>query len=213
MDQYKPAAKTLSRIKDVDFVGVVGISGAGKSTIMAAANAQDPKLQLAVVTTTRPARQDEQDGVDVHVRAQAEVQARAANGDYLIAIPNMLAWYALDPADCPPGIVLMPIIAQSVPMYGPLPFRSFRTICILPPSYQEWSKRWSRRKLAPAQIESRLEEARTSLRFAMQSDGPFVINDDLAHAVAEFVRIVRGKTPNVPAARGRALAASLLKQL
>ena len=62
---------------------VTGSSGTGKTTLLRAALAHVPHLTFSVSATTRPARANEQEGVDYHFLAADRFDALLAEGAFL----------------------------------------------------------------------------------------------------------------------------------
>ena len=60
-----------------------GPAGAGKSTVLRTAVESDPAVRFSVSCTTRPAREDEVDGIDYHFLSDEEFAAKLGAGEFL----------------------------------------------------------------------------------------------------------------------------------
>lgn len=91
------------------------------------------------------------------------------------------------------------------------------TICIffLPPSYDVWQKRiQARGKMEEAEYARRMETARLEIQNALdQPYYQFVINDDLAVAIAEVDAIATGKVNKTQSTVARQVAQDILQEL
>jgi len=214
---YKPAPQVLDAIKHVRLVGVVGPTGAGKTTLMEAAIARDPQLHLVLSDTNRPPRAEEQDGVDYHFRSRPEILARMQRAAYVQMPPNYTGHlYATAPESyTADGISIMAIIADAIPAFRALPFKTMRIIFITPPDFKTWQARLHGERNA---LDKRLAEACRSFAFALQDEHTtFIINDNLTTATTELLHLAHGRspTPKLQADQscGRALVANLLMRI
>lgn len=60
-----------------------GPAGAGKSTVLRTVVESDPALRFSVSCTTRPAREDEVDGIDYHFLSDDEFAGKLEAGEFL----------------------------------------------------------------------------------------------------------------------------------
>jgi len=208
---YRPADDVLDRLNQVDFVAVVGPTASGKTTLIKAAMQREPNLHLVLSSVSRKPRPGEQDGVDYFFKTKAEMEARIDKREYVQVAPSVLGnLYASAPEDYAiDGVAVMTPIAQIMPELRALPFRTFRTIFIVPPSWEVWQQRLSRHNFSPKQLKKRLAEAKASLKFALQdAQTRFVINDSLEQASQDFVILAYGRplSDQLEADQQRALA-------
>lgn len=193
---YQPAPSVLEKLKNVDFVAVVGPTAVGKTTLMKVAEAIVPSIKMVLNNTSRAKRLGEEDSVDYHFRTKEEMLERIARCEYVQIAPSLLGEiYATAPEDYPAeGIGILAVLADAIPMFRALPFRSFRAIYILPPDWQEWQARMKAHGFEPDQLVKRLAEAKRSLTYAAASqDVQFVINDDVDRAARDFIMLVEGE--------------------
>lgn len=195
-EHYKPNPAVLERLKQVDFVAVVGPTASGKSTLIREAIRIDPSMHLVMNHTSRTMRDGEQEGVEYHFHTRAEMLARMEKGEYAQVAPAILGdLYATAPTDySAAGISMLPVLADAVPIFAALPFASFSMVFVLPPDYDTWVARIESHNFTPEQKAKRLVEAARSLRFALEyRDTQFVINGNLQQATEDFMRRVRGE--------------------
>lgn len=217
---YQPAHQVLEHIKNTDFVAVVGPTAVGKSTLIMRAAQREARLHPLVGTTTRPPRPGEQDGVDMHFQTKEVMEARAGKGGYVTLVIGATGdLYGTAPEDYPAGkVTVLPVLSYVVAAFRTLPFRTFRTIFIVPPSFRVWHERLERRGFSPAELAHRMREAETSLEFALADQAAqLVVNDGLATAAADFLTLALGEPlpPHLVAdqALGREIAGQLLAEL
>lgn len=217
---YQPSPDVLKHLRDVDFVAVVGPTAVGKTTLINAAIAAQPKLHLVVVTTSRAPRPGEQDGVDYRFRSKKEIGQRIDKAQFVQIAPNVLGdIYATVPEAYPRrGAAIMAVLADALATFRSLPFKSFRAIFIVPPSWQEWQKRLQTHSFTPEQLAKRLDEARRSFAFALQDASmQFVINDDKATAAEDFLTLATNQSASErlmhDQKRARDIVAELVEKL
>jgi len=192
---YKPAPHVLDRLRQVDFVAVIGPTASGKNAVLKAAKAIAPELHEVINNTSRAPRAEERNGVDYHFLTRREMQMRIDKGEYAQVAPSVFGdLYATHAQDyATDGYALLPVLAEAVHMFEALPFKSMRCIYILPPNWSEWQRRIVEHHFSPELLVKRLAEAERSLTFALsQKDMTYLINDDLAETAKHFVDIVLG---------------------
>lgn len=206
---YTSAAHVLDRLKQVDFVAVVGPSAVGKTTLMTQAAAQFPHITMILTQTSRAPRPGEKDGVDAHFRSKQEMLARIAERGFVQVAPSLFEdIYATAPEDYPSeGVGVLAVLADAVPAFRALPFRSFKVVFIVPPNWERWQQQLGSHGFNQHRFKKRLQEGKQSYQYALQAqDITFVINDDLPTAVADFAAAVSGKplSPRLQADQTRA---------
>lgn len=217
---YQPAPHVLDHLKQVDFVAVVGPSAVGKSTLMARAAAQDHRLTMILTQTSRSLRPEEKDGVDIHSRTKEDMLARIARREYVQVAPALLGdVYATGPEDYPAeGIGIMAVLADALPVFRALPFKSLQVIFVVPPSRERWQSQLKMHRFDPEKLAKRVAEAKQSFTFALGSpDAHFVINDEVTLAVSDFIALATGDaiSPRLQAdqARAREIIKTILPKL
>ena len=217
---YRPAPHVLDHVKTVDFVAVVGPSAVGKTTLMTRAQTQDPSVKMILTQSSRKLRPGERDGVDIHIRSKEEMLARIAKHEYVQVPPSLLGdIYATGPEDYPSeGIGTLAVLADAIPTFRALPFRSFRIVFVVPPSWERWQEQLKSHSFDTDRLAKRLVEAKHSFNFALNNqDVQFVVSDDLSTATADFIVLAKGEplSPRLQADQQRAkeIIASLLHKL
>ncbi|HSX34851.1 MAG TPA: hypothetical protein VLF62_04370 [Candidatus Saccharimonadales bacterium] len=220
LEDYRPAPHVLQALTQVDFVAVVGPTAVGKTTLIKAAVARDPRVHMLVAGTSRAPRPGEQDGVDFHYDTPQHMLARAQQGGYVTLISGVSGdLYTTAPEDYPAGkTVLLATLSSVVTDFRKLPYKQFRTIFILPPNYETWQQRLAQHGFDAGQLQRRLSEAGESLAFGLaDTSAYFVINDELDTAIDDFTALVLGQ--ETPARtqenqrRARLLATDLLAKI
>src|SRR5690349_300317 len=89
---YQPALSVLERLKQVDFVAVVGPTAVGKTSAIKAAIQKWPQIHMVPNTTSRAPRAGEQQGVDYYFRTQQEMEERIARGEYVQVAPQLFGY-------------------------------------------------------------------------------------------------------------------------
>jgi guanylate kinase len=215
---YQPAPAVLGHVRQVDFVAIVGPTAVGKTTLIKAAAAKDPGLHMLVAGVSRPMRPGEVDHADFHFGDKAEMAKRASGRTYVTVVVGATGdLYTTAPEDYPKDkAVLQAVMAHGMQLFRAIPFKSFRTIFIVPPDADVWHERLSKHPFSPEELARRMREAEVSLQFALSDpDVLFLVNDDLETAVNDLVAMALGRAlddrQQAAHARGKTIAAHLLE--
>jgi len=213
---YKANGASLAALRQVDFAALIGITASGKSTLLDAVVASDPENIHSVLTTTsRELRPGERQDIDLHIRSETVMKRRMAAGVYVQVAPRTLgAIYATAPEDyATSGIAIMPVISGAVEAFSRLPFKRFRQIYILPPSFEIWRQRSGIRHNS-SDHQKRMQEAIQSLTYAITAPNLYyVINDD-KHAAAELLyRVLTEDIHLITPQEGKKRAEELLENI
>jgi len=196
---YQPSPQVLDQLKEVNFVAVVGPTAVGKTTLIKAATTQEPhRLHMLVAGVSRVPRPGEQHGIDFHFGNKLDMTKRARRGEYVTVVTGATDdLYTTAPEDYQADkTVLMAVLAHAMPLFKALPFKSFRTIFIVPPDPRTWHARLGQHQFTAEQLEKRMAEAARSLAFAKQQpDISFIVNDNLNTATADFVHVALHGSP------------------
>lgn len=172
-------------------------SGAGKTTLCAAARQRLPNLVYSVSTTTRPPREGEREGRDYFFVTEATFREGIAagrwaewarvHGHYYGTGVDFLESHLADGRD-----VLMDIDVQGAAQILAR-YPQAVTIFIMAPSMDDLRRRLvARGQDAPAVIEQRLANAEAEIT-RRHTYRHVVVNDDLAAAIERFVGILAGE--------------------
>ncbi|HSX29762.1 MAG TPA: hypothetical protein VLE73_04360 [Candidatus Saccharimonadales bacterium] len=217
---YTPNPEVLERLKGIHFLGVVGPTAAGKSTLIKEALAREPSLHMVRNHTSRPPREGEQDRTEVIFHPRQEMEWRIDKGEYVQVAPSFFGdLYATGPDDySTDGIAVLPILADAVPIFRTLPFKQFDCIFVVPPSWDVWLRRISHHHFTLDKLERRMQEAERSLAYALvDPDIKMLIDLDVQTGVDDMLTLALGKPMSerlsADQQRGRELAAELLMRM
>lgn len=204
---------TVSPRKRPMLITLTGPSGTGKSAVIAALLAQDPKLRRFVTATTRTPRPGEEEGRDYYFMQRADFEAGVAKGDFLEHNPNYngnmygTPRWEVERLFGEGFDVISDINAIGVQLFeGALPERLFKLL-ILPPNRERLEQRLTKRNPALAdegrirlqQIEADLDNLHNPSYIFTNPDmagtsyanyDVVLVNDVLEHTVAEVARII-----------------------
>jgi len=213
---YTPAAHALGHLKQVDFVAVVGPTAAGKTTLIREAILRDPTLHLVLNNTSRARRSDEKEGVDYRFENRTAMEARIAKGEYAQVAPTLFGdLYATLATDySSDGVAVLPVLADAIPSFRALPFKSMRSLFVLPPDWGTWQHRVGLHNFPPDKLVKRLAEAHHSLAFALaDTDTVFVISRDGPQATEDFITLSHGRTITGPLLQDQQAAPGIAREL
>ncbi len=194
---YQPSSSTLSQVRQTSLVMVVGPSGSGKTTLI-----NSLKLPQVLVDTTRDLRPGEVDGKDIyHISNYEKAMEEIKAGNFVQIIVGVSGdFYGTKPTSYPSGsVALMPVLADVVPLFRSIGFKSTVTIFITPPTYLEWMKRLGTHSMDAGLLDRRLAEAYRSFDFALKDQQThFILNDEVDKAVFQINElIINSKVQNV----------------
>src|SRR4051812_162702 len=193
---YRPAPEVLKRLEQVTFAAVVGPTAVGKTTLIRQALRREPSLHMVLNNTSRDARPDEREGIDYRFETRASMEERIAHHEFVQVAPNLFGdLYATAAEDYPSdGVCVLPVLADAMPVFRSLPFKSVRSVYILPPDWETWQQRIVQHQFNTDKLMQRLVEGKRSLQYALDDvDTQFVINGDLPTAVEDFITLAFGR--------------------
>jgi len=193
---YRPSNDVLDYLQKVDFVAIVGPTAVGKNSVVDEAAKLSPDISWTPFTTSRTRRPGEKPGVEYQFRSRQQMEERIERSEYVNVAPNLLGdLYASAPEDYSQnGVATAAVIADAIPTFRSLPFKSLKTVFILPPSWQAWNDRLLSRDVTPEQYQKRMGEAARSLQFALSDkQTQFIINDNLTQAAKDFIALAKDK--------------------
>jgi guanylate kinase len=170
-------------------------SGTGKTTLLKALMAADPRLRFSISFTTRPPRPGEVDGRDYFFVSPEDFRRLREAGELVEWVAQFGYEYGTSRA------WVKEMVASGADLVFDLDSRGGRAlknafplatlIFILPPSLQELARRLQGRgNLAPAELARRLENGRAELQEVTWYDY-LVINDEIPPALANLSAIVQ----------------------
>lgn len=169
-------------------------SGAGKTSLVAAAVASLEKVEISISHTTRPMRPGEKNGVNYYFIDTPTFQTMIETQDFLEHARVFDNYYGTSKSFVAEKLeknidVILEIDWQGAQQIRRL-FKNTVSIFILPPSMEVLSSRLRLRgQDSEAVIEKRLAEARNEIRHYEEFDY-LVINDDFSHAVNDIKAII-----------------------
>jgi guanylate kinase len=178
-----------------------GPSGVGKGTVVAEVRRRHPDVWVSVSVTTRRPRPGERDGAHYHFVDDAEF-------DRLIATDGLLEWaeYAGNRYGTPEGPVRARLAAGQpalleIELQGARKVRArdaaAQLVFLAPPSWAALVSRLAGRGSEPPAVqERRLALAQAELDASGEFD-VVVVNDDVARAADELVRLLTAPSPGL----------------
>jgi guanylate kinase len=177
-------------------------SGTGKTTLLKALMAEDPRLQFSISYTTRPPRSTEVDGKDYFFVSAEEFQRLRDAG----ALAEWVEQFGFAYGTSRDWV--KQTVASGADLVFDLDSRGARSlkhefpqatlIFILPPSLPELKRRlMGRGKLAPEELDRRLANGRTELKEVGWFDF-LVVNDDIPTALTHLKAIVQAARCRTP---------------
>lgn len=207
---YQPNQDVLDQLAAIKLIAVVGPTGAGKSTIVKQAG-----IPFVVGDTTRLPRETEVQGRDYNFRTDFDaVLAEIKNGEYVqFVIERESELYGTKSSSYPMGgVCAISIMATALSDFRNLGFGVIQPVYVVPPSHTEWMHRIATHK--DKDLESRLMEAKESLKIALNDQSyVFIMNDNLESAVATLKSIMGGTVDFPSSARARASAITLYEHV
>ncbi|MBI5447457.1 MAG: guanylate kinase [Gammaproteobacteria bacterium] len=169
-------------------------SGAGKTSLVAAAVASLERVEISVSHTTRPMRPGEKEGINYHFVNTPTFQSMITHQDFLEHALVFDNHYGTSRSFVAEKLknnidVILEIDWQGAQQITNL-FQNTVSIFILPPSMEILSSRLRLRgQDSAAVIEKRLAEARHEIQHYQEFDY-LVVNDDFSHAVNDLKSII-----------------------
>lgn len=225
LNSYKIPQEGIELLNKSKIVFVVGVSGAGKNTILKELLKTD-KYKLIISHTTRRPRENhgvmEKDGVDYHFVSEETAKQMLKNGEFIEAkiYSGNIYGTSIKEVESAYGegkIAISDIEVQGVAEYmNAAP--SVIPVFILPPDFGTWQKRLQSRyqdgALNQEDMKKRMETAKQELYEALSKDYfEFVINDDLSRAVTAVDEVTHGSLSAKKNDEAKKLAQTLLQKL
>jgi guanylate kinase len=191
-------------------------SGAGKTSLVGALLASEPRLRLSISHTTRPRRPTEGDGREYHFISVPQFEALVGRHEFLEHARVFDNYYGTSRAFVEAQLRAGHDVLLEIDWNGAQQVRAALPDClsifILPPSRQALAERLAKRGTdSAAVIARRLRDAAADMGHYREFDY-VVVNDDFARALADLKRIIAGAGAELTATRPelQALVSELL---
>lgn len=225
LDSYTVPQKAVNLLKKAKIVFLVGVSGAGKNTILSEL-LKTGNYKLVVSHTTRRPRENrgipEVHGEHYHFIDEDTAKQMLQNGDFIEAKIYSGNVYGtsvkeVEEAYMEGKIAISDIEVQGVAEYMDVS-SSVTPIFVLPPDFETWQERLRARYVGhepdQADLAKRMDTAKKELNEALSKDYfEFVINDQLERAVTAVDDIAHGRLSVRRNENARRLAEELLEKL
>jgi guanylate kinase len=226
LQSYRTPEDAKKLIKDTQIVFLVGITAAGKDTVMKELIKSSDYHQI-ISHTTRPPRENhgimEIDGKDYHFVDFEIVNNMLDNGGYVEAKCFSGNVYGTSVAEIQMAhdegkIAIADIEVQGVEEYTFLSYETITPIFILPPDFATWQQRLAKRHeenhMDPSELRKRLETAKVELNEALTKPYfEYVINKNLSTTVKIAGEIAHGNKSTAKNEQAKEVAKQLLSDL
>lgn len=225
LDSYAVPDKAVELLQKARVIFLVGVSGAGKDTILKELLKTD-KYKLVVSHTTRRPRENhgvlEQDGKDYHFIDESEARRMLEQSEFIEAKLYSGNIYGTSLKEVKDAYDEGKIAVSDIEVQGVAEYMGVAStvtpIFILPPDFETWQKRLKARyaveQADETDLKKRMNTAKKELEEALAKDYfEFVINDDLDRAVVAVDEIAHGNLSAAKNEKARQLARQLLQDL
>ena len=180
-------------------------SGAGKTSLVKALLASEPRLRLSVSHTTRKRRPTEEDGREYHFVPVPQFERLVARGEFLEHARVFDNFYGTARGFVEEQLRQGHDVILEIDWQGVQQVRRAMPHCvsifILPPSRRALAERLARRATdSPEIIARRLRDAAADMSHYREFDY-VIVNDDFARAVSDLRRILAGRGEDLTSAR------------
>jgi guanylate kinase len=180
-------------------------SGAGKTSLVKALLASEPRLRLSVSHTTRKRRPTEEDGREYHFVPVPQFERLVARGEFLEHARVFDNFYGTARGFVEEQLRQGHDVILEIDWQGAQQVRRAMPQCvsifILPPSRRALAERLARRATdSPEIIARRLRDAAADMSHSREFDY-VIVNDDFTQAVSDLRRILAGRGEDLTSAR------------
>ncbi len=222
---YKPGEEVVEIVRSHKLLFVVGISGAGKNTIINEL-LKSGDYHRIISHTTRAPRENygvmEQDGIEYHFVDNQQVIDMVKNQEFVEAKLYGQNVYGTSASEIKKArddnkIAITDIEVQGVQEYWNIS-QNIKVVFVVPPDYETWQTRLLNRYkhgIDQEDLARRRRIAREEIELALSKDYfQFVVNDELPRAVHAVDRLAKGG-PSDPdyQNQGREIAEQILQNL
>jgi guanylate kinase len=224
---YKPDPEKLASIRNAPMLFLVGIAGAGKNALLARLLEKYPNRYRFIVshTTRAPRKNDgvmEQEGVHYHFIDLATLEQMIDNKDFIeVQVVHDPKVYGTSIAEVSKiehegKIGVSDIDIQGADAYVAMGL-NVRPVFVLPPSFEEWMRRFTGRyggDVPEEEMTSRLRSAVREFKHALGVDHFYIVtNDDLEKTVGVVHEIAQGEPVDPHYQKAVDVAEGMLDQL
>jgi guanylate kinase len=180
-------------------------SGAGKTSLVKALLAGEPRLRLSISHTTRTRRPTEVEGREYHFVSRGEFAGLVARGEFLEHAQVFDNNYGTSRAFVESQLTQGHDVLLEIDWQGAQQVRRAMPDCVsvfvLPPARQALAERLARRATdTPEVIRRRLKDAAGDMSHYDEFDYA-VVNDDFDRAVGDLKRIIAGQGEDLKSGR------------
>lgn len=225
IDNYQVPAPALEVLNDTKIAFIVGVSGAGKNTVLHKL-LETGKYHLIVSHTTRSPRANhgvqEQNGVEYFFIDEDKALQMLENNEFIEAKHYSGNLYGTSVAEIKKAHDEGKIAISDIEVQGVAEYKNVADnvipIFLLPPDFETWQSRLMFRygdsQANPEDIKKRMQTAKIELQEALDKDYfEFIVNDDLDKTVQIADEIAHGHLSTRKNQRARELAQDLLQKL
>ena len=225
LETYAVPKKAVELLKKAKIVFLVGVSGAGKNTILSEL-LKTGNYKLVVSHTTRKPRENrgvpEVHGQHYHFMDENTAKQMLENGDFIEAKIYSGNVYGTSVREVEEAYAEGKIAISDIEVQGVAEYMNASSnvtpIFILPPDFETWQGRLRARYVGrepdQADLDKRMDTAKKELNEALSKDYfEFVINDELDRAVTAVDDVAHGRLSATKNEHARKLAQELLDKL
>ena len=223
---YRTPERVIELIRATNIVFLVGVSAAGKDTVINQLDKNSSGYHLIVSHTTRPPRHNhgvlEQNGVEYHFIDLRTAETMLDEGGFVEAKLVHGNVYGTSVAEIQMAhdegkIAITEIEVQGIAEYKRVA-DNVLPIFLLPPDFKTWQGRFHKRydadKINRDDMKKRMETARDELVEALSRDYyQYVVNKDLNETVRIVGEIAHGNLSTEKNQQAKVVARQLLDQL
>ncbi len=224
LEDYSPPQRAVDLVRQMRIVFLVGVSGAGKDTIVKALVGTGNYHCIVSHTTRKPRLNHgvlEKDGENYHFIAQQKALDMLNNGEFVEAKIFSDNVYGTSVAEIEKAKNENKIAITEIEVQGVAEYRKIADnaifIFLLPPDFETWQKRLAKRyegKTNQDDIKKRMDTAKKELNESLQkSYFEYVVNKDFKTTVEIVDKIARGHHSDKKNQEAREIARQLLLKL
>lgn len=221
---YKVPSKAVELIRNTQIVFLVGVTAAGKDTIIGELLKSGDYHNIVSHTTRKPRYNHgilEQDGLDYHFITPEEASQMLTNQEFIEAKIFSGNIYGTSIAEIQTAKDKSEIAITDLEVQGIAEYRSVSDtvvpIFLLPPNFKIWQERLVKRyggEFDQDEMRKRMETARIELQEALDKDYyEFVVNDDLGKSIHIVNEIAHGNLSSEKNEQARIIAQELFDNI